>query len=225
MKISSTLFEAYLKCPTKCFLLAQGETGTGNPYAEWVHDQNESYRTSGIEQWAVGVAESECVFSPKKATNPKTAKWRLAVNFVARANRLESTIWQGNTSRKHTYTYDDTINNTIQVIKRWHKQANGRIHVCIALPYICGRLPSHAKRASLYMFDYKDDDGDEFGFPDFTVDGEGETVTHTYNTVGTYRVALRLIGTYSDVDPFYEISTVNEVDYPESVAIVRITAI
>jgi len=31
--ISSDLFEAYLKCATKCFLRSRGEIGTGNTYA------------------------------------------------------------------------------------------------------------------------------------------------------------------------------------------------
>jgi hypothetical protein len=30
MPITSDLFEAYLKCPTKCFLRSLGETGTNN---------------------------------------------------------------------------------------------------------------------------------------------------------------------------------------------------
>src|SRR6516162_10300365 len=34
--ITPQLFEAYLKCPTKSFLLSLGETGSGNPYAEWI---------------------------------------------------------------------------------------------------------------------------------------------------------------------------------------------
>jgi hypothetical protein len=36
MKITSDLFQAYLKCPTKCWLRATGELGTGNSYSEWV---------------------------------------------------------------------------------------------------------------------------------------------------------------------------------------------
>jgi len=39
MKISSELFAAFLKCPTKCWLRAAGEQGSGNPYAEWVKSQ------------------------------------------------------------------------------------------------------------------------------------------------------------------------------------------
>ena len=42
--ISSHLFEAYLECPSKCWLRAQNEPATGNLYAEWGRAQNETYR-------------------------------------------------------------------------------------------------------------------------------------------------------------------------------------
>ena len=42
MTITADLFDAYLKCPTKCFLGAYGETGSGNEYANWVRtDRND----------------------------------------------------------------------------------------------------------------------------------------------------------------------------------------
>jgi hypothetical protein len=44
MKITPGLFEAYLKCPTKCWLRATGERSAGNIYSEWVKEQNDSYR-------------------------------------------------------------------------------------------------------------------------------------------------------------------------------------
>ena len=48
MPITSDLFEAYLKCPTKCFLRSLGETGTNNSYANWVRTQYLSYSSEGI---------------------------------------------------------------------------------------------------------------------------------------------------------------------------------
>jgi hypothetical protein len=50
MNISSPLFAAFLKCPTKCWLRATGETPSGNTYAEWVETQNESYRVAQTER-------------------------------------------------------------------------------------------------------------------------------------------------------------------------------
>jgi hypothetical protein len=37
MNKSSQLFEAYLHCPTKCWLQSRGETVSGNMYAEFCH--------------------------------------------------------------------------------------------------------------------------------------------------------------------------------------------
>jgi len=44
MKITLSLFEAFLKCPTKCWLRFTREPPAGYPYAEWVQTENESYR-------------------------------------------------------------------------------------------------------------------------------------------------------------------------------------
>jgi hypothetical protein len=49
MKITTSLFEAGLKCITKCFLRSLSETGTGNAYADWVRTQAESYRNAGMK--------------------------------------------------------------------------------------------------------------------------------------------------------------------------------
>jgi len=76
--------------------------------------------------------------------------------FIPGQNRLRSVIWKGLTSHDHTYTYDETIENAIHVIKRWHKQADGRIHVCLSFPYLFGRLPSHSKIGAMYKYLEKD---------------------------------------------------------------------
>lgn len=43
MRITSPIFDAFLKCATKCHLRSLGETGSGNKYAEWVRGRDESY--------------------------------------------------------------------------------------------------------------------------------------------------------------------------------------
>jgi predicted RecB family nuclease len=90
MHITSSLFDAYLKCPTKCFLRSQGETSAENAYADWVRDQNESYRSSGIEHLMAGIASDECAINPPAEENLATAQWRLAVDFVLRTQDLEA---------------------------------------------------------------------------------------------------------------------------------------
>ena len=82
MKITSDLFQANLKCPTKCWLRAMGESSSGNTYAEWVNTQNESYRVTRTERLVAESLNGEVVASPA-AENLKAAKWRLATNLAA----------------------------------------------------------------------------------------------------------------------------------------------
>jgi len=92
MRINPILFEAYLKCPTKCFLLSRGEFGTGNAYADWVRRQSDSYRESGIKHLTGTVNPNECVFGQLTTEMMHTGKWRLAIDFAATAEHLESSI-------------------------------------------------------------------------------------------------------------------------------------
>lgn len=84
VKANSQLFEAYLKCPTKCWLRSRGETGEGNRYAEWVKERNETYRAQGAQRLWDDVPEAERVLAPPME-NLQAAKWRLALDVVAQA--------------------------------------------------------------------------------------------------------------------------------------------
>jgi len=85
MKITPDLFQAYLKCPTKCWLRAAGEPSIGNTYAEWVKTQDESFRASETARLVVESSNGEVAASPE-AENLKSAKWLLATNVAVRAN-------------------------------------------------------------------------------------------------------------------------------------------
>ncbi len=63
--ITSHLFEAYLKCSTKCFFRSLGEADTGNAYANWVQTQTEAYRSEGLKRLMEGV--------PRLGGHPKPA--------------------------------------------------------------------------------------------------------------------------------------------------------
>jgi hypothetical protein len=73
-------------------LIAKGEKETGNDYAEWMISQNEAYRDNGEKRLTQEVAEKSCINSPSELKNLKTAKWKLAVNFAAKAGNLKSII-------------------------------------------------------------------------------------------------------------------------------------
>lgn len=79
MKITSEIFQAQLRCDTKCWLRSVGQTGKQNTYAEWDEIQNDSYRQKGIQGLLEGLHREEYVFSPN-AKDLKQARWHLAVN-------------------------------------------------------------------------------------------------------------------------------------------------
>jgi hypothetical protein len=77
MTITSQLLEAYVKCPTKCWLRYAGENATGNAYAAWVQAKNEACRVEGIKRLVADVPDAERVAaSPTK--NLKMATWQMA---------------------------------------------------------------------------------------------------------------------------------------------------
>ena len=92
MNITDSLFEAALKCSTKCFLLSLGETGRDNSYANWVRTQTESYRALGIQGLMAGVAHNEPNIGALGSENLKSAEWRVAMDVTARAQNQECSL-------------------------------------------------------------------------------------------------------------------------------------
>ena len=107
MKITAPLFEVFLKCPTKCHLRSLGETGSGNEYAEWVRNQNESYEREAVRRLQDAVPETERVVAPPVTENFKTAKWRLATprmkvdaNFASGPQRIGCAVRECQAQRR-----------------------------------------------------------------------------------------------------------------------------
>jgi hypothetical protein len=92
MTITPLLFDAYLKCPTKCWLRFTNEPPSGNPYAEWVQTETESYRAAAAERLTANTPDDECAAPCSRrreeahylANDLKTAKWQFAVDIPAR---------------------------------------------------------------------------------------------------------------------------------------------
>ena len=82
MKITTSHFEAFLKCPTLCWLRFTGEIPTGNAYAEWAQSQNESYRIEAAKRLLAHLPTEEWATAPASATL-KTASWRFATAIPA----------------------------------------------------------------------------------------------------------------------------------------------
>ena len=91
MKITPHLFEAFLKCPAKCWLRAANETPAGNAYAQWSAERSDAFRTEGIKRLVAEARDDECAVAPA-AENLKLAAWRLAVEVHAQAANIETRI-------------------------------------------------------------------------------------------------------------------------------------
>jgi hypothetical protein len=87
--ITFRLLEAYLKCPTKCWLRATGEQPSSGSYAEWAQAQNESYCAARIKELLSETCQGESVNSPS-VDDLKGGSWRLATDVPAQTKNLES---------------------------------------------------------------------------------------------------------------------------------------
>ena len=92
MNITADLFEAYLKCPTKCFLRSRGAAGVGNAYADWVRSQTDSYRNEQIKELTTTAARDGRIMTAPLTENPKAVEWEYTFDFVAQAQNLQSNI-------------------------------------------------------------------------------------------------------------------------------------
>ncbi|PYT64587.1 MAG: hypothetical protein DMG41_37550 [Acidobacteria bacterium] len=88
MIITNDLVEAFLKCPTKCFLQSCGEVGTGNAYATWVRTRNKVFRIEGTKRLVAGVAPDRCVIGTPAMGSPKSSQWHLGVDFAVQSQNL-----------------------------------------------------------------------------------------------------------------------------------------
>jgi predicted RecB family nuclease len=92
MVIGSPLFEAFLECPTKCWLRSYAEPNAGNAYAEWARAQSDAYYEAGRDRLLAMRPEGDCAIAPPISKYTKDAKWRLAVDVHSKTNNLESRL-------------------------------------------------------------------------------------------------------------------------------------
>jgi len=87
MTISSCLLEAYLKCPTKCWLRSPGQQITDSACVQSTQARNESYVAAGICRVLSRTHQNECMVSPS-ADQLKACKGRLSTGVLAQTPHL-----------------------------------------------------------------------------------------------------------------------------------------
>ncbi len=88
--VTSHLFEAYLLCPTNCFLLDAGEPGADNAYSAWDMERNRSYRVAGIKKLAARHDPSEVISDASPVASWASRKLGLALNTPTRVQKVET---------------------------------------------------------------------------------------------------------------------------------------
>jgi predicted RecB family nuclease len=85
MAITADLLEAFLKCPTKCFLRARGELAMGSAYADWVRTKSDVFRGEGIKRLLAGAKLDECATDTEGIEGGRLAQFHLqsAADFFA----------------------------------------------------------------------------------------------------------------------------------------------
>ena len=89
--ITSCLFEAFLACPFKCYLLSNGEIPAGSDYTNWLATQTESYRSEGIHK----VTAEHPHKLDSGSIDPgrwKNASWHFALDQVVQIQDWEARI-------------------------------------------------------------------------------------------------------------------------------------
>jgi predicted RecB family nuclease len=89
--ITSRLFEAFLACPTKCFLRSIGQSATENTFTSWKEARDESYRREGFKRLSADLPGALDPVSVERR-KLKNARWQLAFDQVVRAQNLEASI-------------------------------------------------------------------------------------------------------------------------------------
>src|SRR5215468_4971320 len=92
MTVTSSLFDDYLKCPTKCFLKSCGENDGRNAYANCIQTESENYRNQGRKRLMDALPSGEWISGSANMGDLNNAKWQFAVDFSAQAQNLESSI-------------------------------------------------------------------------------------------------------------------------------------
>jgi len=89
--ITAQLFEAFLACPTKCFLRSIGQSPAENTFPSWKEARDESYRREGFRRLCAELPGALGQVSVERR-KLKNARWQLAFDQVVRAQNLEASI-------------------------------------------------------------------------------------------------------------------------------------
>jgi predicted RecB family nuclease len=88
--VTSCLLQAFMACPTKCYLLYAGEIPAGGEYTNWVIARRESYRQAAILNLTAHASKAS--IASLELGLSKDAPWQFAVEKIVSAQGWEAGI-------------------------------------------------------------------------------------------------------------------------------------
>ena len=89
--VTSRLFEAFMACPMKCYLLSKGEISTGSEYASWVTTQTESYCSEGKHK-LTAEHPHELYSGTLESGRWKNGPWYFALDKIVQTQNWEASL-------------------------------------------------------------------------------------------------------------------------------------
>jgi len=89
MIITSDLFDAYLKCPTRCWLRSRAEPSAGDGYADLMRAENEAYREEEFARLLAKAPGNERAIALPSPQNLNNASWRIAIDVRLSLHDIE----------------------------------------------------------------------------------------------------------------------------------------
>ncbi len=140
MTITPRLFEAFLKCPTKCWLRFTGEQTAGNAYAGWVQTEHESYRADAAKRLIAIAPAGDCPVAPI-AENLKTARWRVAVDVPVRVEPRSSRGYEAQTclaenSQSLLTSAATIVESCLHAVERVPSEGRGKAALIVPIRFV-----------------------------------------------------------------------------------------
>lgn len=89
--VTSCLFEAFMACPMKCYLVSKGETGTDSEYTSWAATQTEFYRREGKHRLLLEHPQEQSSGN-LEWVRWKSFTWQFAFDQTVRIQEWEASI-------------------------------------------------------------------------------------------------------------------------------------
>lgn len=108
MQITEEIFQAFLKCKTKCYLRISGTVGLQPEFRDWERFLAEDFQQKCSHRLLSNFQQDECFVGTPSSQELENKKYRIVINCIVQAQRVQSHIQAlerlpspGNTKHNH----------------------------------------------------------------------------------------------------------------------------